>query len=53
MGRAALLVHARTASADRFGLSRSFVESLVKPMMMMHHAQDRAQGKRRVRGESI
>ncbi len=29
-----MLVHARTESADRFGLSRSFVESLVKPMMM-------------------
>jgi hypothetical protein len=34
VGLAALLVHARTESAKRFGLSRRFVESLVKPMMM-------------------
>lgn len=34
VGLAALLVHARTESAERFGLSRSFVESLFKPMMM-------------------
>lgn len=29
-----MLVHARTEYAEHFGLSRSFVESLVKPMMM-------------------
>ena len=34
VGLAALLVHAMAESANHFGISRNFVESVVKPMMM-------------------